>query len=284
MTNQELEKLIEGKETLFRARSSDVFDIGDEKVLKLYHEDVDDESLKIEYDNTCTAYEKGCTPMECFGMLKVNGRNGLVFKKLYGISLTDAPTKISPAYLFKGGPIIAEQHAMVHSQITPNLRDVREVAVNTINKGVEAFSFLSDEERTKAIDYINSLPAADNMIHLDFHTDNIMVNKETGAIQTIDWMTACKGDPRCEVAMMNWLFHDAELFPGCSKLELFLYGTIRVFIFNKYMKAYTKLTGIEKAESKPWDLVAWVLRYGIWQIESERELLQKYMKEFIENI
>ena len=78
---------------MFRARSSEVFDLGDEKVLKLYFDSVSKENVDIELLNTTVAFETGCTPMECFGKVEVNGRQGLVFKKLYGESLTNMPMK-----------------------------------------------------------------------------------------------------------------------------------------------------------------------------------------------
>lgn len=71
---------------MFKARSSEVFDLGDEKVLKLYFDSVSKENVDIELLNTTVAFETGCTPMECFGKVEVNGRQGLVFKKLYGES------------------------------------------------------------------------------------------------------------------------------------------------------------------------------------------------------
>lgn len=87
---------------MFRARSSEVFDLGDEKVLKLYFDSVSKENVDIELLNTTVAFETGCTPMECFGKVEVNGRQGLVFKKLYGESLTNMPMK-TPRFCSKQG-------------------------------------------------------------------------------------------------------------------------------------------------------------------------------------
>ena len=156
---------------MFRARSSEVFDLGDEKVLKLYFDSVSKENVDIELLNTTVAFETGCTPMECFGKVEVNGRQGLVFKKLYGESLTNMPMK-NPAILFTAGKIIAELHTHVHSAHSDKLRDVRRVALETLDNGL--FTFLSAEESEKLKNYISALPEADNIIHLDFHTDNIM--------------------------------------------------------------------------------------------------------------
>lgn len=98
-------------------------------------------------------------------------------------------------------------------------------------------------------------------------------------------MTACKGRPEAELAMMHFLFHDAELFPGSSKLKIFFMSAVRVFIYNGFIKNYVKMNkGITKDSHKPWDVVAYVLRLGIWDIASERELLQNKIKAEIKNI
>lgn len=265
---------------MFRARSSEVFDLGDEKVLKLYFDDVSKDNVDIELLNTVVAFETGATPMECFGKVEAGGRQGLVFKKLYGGSLTDMPMK-NPLILFKAGKIIASLHTKVHSAHSDKLRDVREVALSTLDNGL--FAFLSDDEMEKLKNYISALPEADNIIHLDFHTDNILCDGEN--YQVIDWMTACKGRPEAELAMMHFLFHDAELFPGSSKMKILFMSAIRVFIYNGFIKNYVKMNkGVTKDSHKPWDVVAYVLRLGIWDIESERELLQNKIRTEIKNI
>lgn len=270
MANETLVQEIDLQNPNFRARSSEVFDLGNGKVLKLYFPEIDKESVEIEEMNTTVAFETGCTPMECFGKVTVEGRSGLIFRKLNGCSLTSMPGK-DPLILFRAGKILAALHAMVHSKCSHQLRDIREVAVETL-KNEEAFSFLSASEREKLIVYIEALPEADNILHMDFHTDNILCDGTN--YQVIDWMTAVRGNPLAEVAMMNYLHHEAELFPGSSKLKIFLLGTVRVGIYNSFIKNYEALTGRREADSRAWEILAYVLRLGIWNIASERENLQ----------
>lgn len=62
-------------------------------------------------------------------------------------------------------------------------------------------------------------------------------------------------------------------------------SAVRVFIYNGFIKNYVKMNkGITKDSHKPWDVVAYVLRLGIWDIASERELLQNKIKTEIKNI
>ncbi len=279
MTNEELVANIDLSKPLHKARSSEVFEIPEDKVLKLLFETINNKAADNEYLNATVAYEKDCTPMKCYGKVSVNNRNGLIFKKLKGCLMTDLPTK-NPLLIFKAGKILAELHVKTHSKTSPKLRDVRVVATDALNSSI--FNFLNAQEINKLIKYINSLPAADNIIHLDFHTDNIMCDSDQ--YQVIDWMTACRGNPLAEIAMMNFLFHHAELFPGSSKLKIFVSQSLRTIIFNDFIKHYERMSGISLDDSKAWDIVAHVLRLGIWNIESEKEFLQKKIKEFIIDI
>lgn len=280
MTNDQLIKGVDLLKPDFSARSSEVFFLEENEVLKLYFDKVDNDNVDIEYQNTCSAFQKGCTPMECFGKVNLNGRNGLIFKRLKGCALTDMPGK-NPLIIFKAGKILAGLHNMVHRQCTHELRDVRLLAADTLNTS-KALEFLSPEDKQRLTDYIMALPEADNILHLDFHTDNILCDGEN--YQVIDWMTAARGNPLVEVSMMNFLHHDAELFPGSSKLKIFLMNLVRIYIYNSFIKEYEKLSGLRREDSRRWDIVAYVLRMGIWDIAYEHDDLKRKIEAFLKEI
>lgn len=280
MSSQELIASSDLTTLICRARSSEVYDLGDGKVLKLYFPEIDESSADIEELNTTVAFDNGCTPMECFGRVTVDGRNGLILKKLNGCSLTDMPGK-NPLIVFRAGEILATLHAMVHSKSSHKLRDIRKVALDTL-QNEEIFAFLSAQEKEKLAAYIENLPESDNILHMDFHTDNILCDGNN--YQVIDWMTAVRGNPLAEVAMMNFLHHDAELFPGSSKFKIFLMQLVRGGIYNSFIKHYEKLTGRNSNDSRAWDIIAYVLRLGIWNIAYERGNLQNKILQFVSEI
>ncbi len=280
MTNEELIQNVDLSKPDFRARSSEVYDAGDGKVIKLYFEDADDYNVNREYRNTTVAFEKGCTPMECFGKVKVGGRNGLVLRKLNGRSLTSMPEK-DPLILFRAGKILATLHAMVHEKCSHELVDVRTAALEAMENDA-VFSFLSDASRQKLERYIRSLPESDNIIHLDFHTDNILCDGENYYV--IDWMTADRGNPLVEVSMMNFLHHDAELFPGSSKFKIFLMQLVRTGIYNSYIKNYEKLTVPEAREQPAMGHHRLYPAAGHLNIEFERRDLQNKIQKFVDEL
>lgn len=280
MTNEELLRRVNFDKPDFSARSSEVYDLGEGKVLKLYFSETEDASIDREILNTKTAFEMGCTPMACYGDVKINGRRGLILKKLEGCSMTNMPAK-NPLILFKAGKILADLHAKVHEKEAPQLKDVRMEAIELLEEE-EVFDFLTKAEKEKIKEYILSLPESDHILHMDFHTDNILCDGDN--YQVIDWMTAVRGNPLAEIAMMNFLHHEAELFPGSSKIKIAFMQMVRGSIYNSFIKNYEKMTGLTEAESHKWDIIAYILRLGNWNIDFERENLQGKITAFVKGV
>lgn len=280
MTKEEILKQVDFSRPDFSARSSEVFRLGEDKVLKLYFSQIDQESIDREEKNTTVAYETGCTPMKCYGQVEVNGRKGIILKRLQGISLTNMPGK-DPLIVFRAGKILAQLHAMVHEKTSEELEDIRVVTAGLLDDG-EIFSFLEPGRREALKAYILSLPEENHILHMDFHTDNILCDKTN--YQVIDWMTAVRGNPLAEVAMMNFLHHDAELFPGSSKIKIALMNMVRTKIYDSFIRHYEQLTGRTETDSHAWDAVAWVMRLGKWNIASEREDLQAKIADFAKGV
>ena len=264
------------EEKFARGRSSEAFKLEGNKVLKLFFEDYPKEYAEKEFKNTKIAYETGCTPMKVYEMVNEDNRYGIVMDYIDGISLNDMPTK-NPLYIFKGGKDLARCHANVHSKKSSELEDVRTMVCDMLDD--DTLNVLTDEEKQKAKAYVMSLPVDDTIIHLDFHTGNVLVD-EKGNCTVIDWMTAARGNRAVEVAMMEFLFSEAELFPGSSKLQLLFYSTVRGMIGKQYFKLYKELMPIDDKEIDKYRLLALIIRRS-WGIEFEKENLTNKIKNLI---
>ena len=203
---------------------------------------------------------------------------GVILKKVGGISMTKMPEK-NPLILFKAGRLIAEQHAKVQARHSDDLPDLREKAAAALD--TPQFAFLDDARREKLRAYILSLPAGNSILHYDFHTENILMDGKECIV--IDWMTAVKGVPEAEVAMMDFLHHHAELFPGSSKAQLAFYTAVRTFIYNSFLKNYIKITGMSPDAPKPWYVVALVMRRA-WDIASEKGYLEGEITRLVDEM
>ena len=101
-------------------------------------------------------------------------------------------------------------------------------------------AFLTPEEKSRAAGYLRSLPDDDTVLHLDFHTGNVLVDK-SGECKIIDWMTAARGNRAVEEALMEFFFSEAELFPEASKAKLPSFPPSAAPSGRGFFKEYQKL-------------------------------------------
>jgi len=262
-----------------RGRSADIIPYGDGRVVKLFLVDFPRDMIDIECDNTIEAHAQGCTSMACYGKIEMDGRTGIVLDWVKGVPMTKAAEK-DPSLLLKSGKMLADQHVLVHSKSSDKLRDVRKMAIEFLDD--ESLEVLTQEEREKAKAYIASLPESNTILHLDFHTENILVDG-TDCV-TIDWLTAARGFPEVEVGVMDYLFHYGLLFPGASRLQIAFYTTVRSFVYRGYLKHYLRATGLDVNNVRKWKLVSLIIRRRIWAHEFERPTLTEQMKASIAGI
>lgn len=259
-----------------RGRSAEVFRTEDGRVIKLFFADYPAAYAEKEYRNTKIASEIGCTQMRVYDMVEREGRCGFVMDFIDGVSQNDMPGK-NPAYLLKGGKDLAACHVLAQSKASHGLDDIREVCAELLED--ETLQILHEEEREKARKYILSLPEEDTVLHLDFHTGNVLVDRQ-GNCSVIDWMTAARGNRAVEMAMMEFLFSEAELFPEASKMQLIFFRTVRGYIGKQFFKAYQELTPISAEEIDRYRMLALIVRRS-WGIEFEQEYLTKTLKSLI---
>lgn len=266
------------REPLFTSRSSEIFRWeGDDKLLKLFREGVDKDLIDGEEVNTKEAFAKGVTEVECFGQVEVEGRYGIILKKIEGATLIGTLGK-QPSILFKAAQIMADLQIEMHSTHTEKIRSYKEMVKHTLMTA-SVFDYLSSEEKDKAIAKIDALPDGDSILHFDYHPDNIMTHDGKSII--IDWMTACSGAPAADVAATVFLLTEGEMIPGLSKAVAAAMQFLRGKICRSYYKKYKAQTGMTDEEVQIFRLPFMIFRLGVWTIESEIETLQQKIREEI---
>ncbi len=258
-----------------RGRSSEIFKLDDDKVLKLFFDGYPKSDADREFKNTKIASELGATTLKVYEKMEKDGRYGFTMSFVDGICQNDLPG--GPGYLLKGGKDLAKCHAIVHKLQSHEMTDIRKICVDSLDE--EPLNVLTKEEKEKAKNYIMSLPEDDTIIHLDFHTGNVLVSPD-GTLTVIDWMTAARGNRAVEYAMMEFLFSEAELFPEKSKLVNFFFGLVRGFIGKQFFKEYQSLMPLEESEVDKYRLLALIVRRS-WNIDFEKDNLTKKLKDLI---
>ena len=260
-----------------RGRFGEVYLLDDNKVLKLFFPEVPKEDAEQEYKNCKLAYENGCTPIKVYDLVEQDGRYGFTMDFCPGMSQNDYSGK-HPGYILKGGIDLAKQHYIVHSKKCHELRDIRTYTCDLLDN-CEHFGALTKDEKERAKKYIMSLPEEDTIIHLDFHTGNVMID-DTGKCRTVDWTTAFRGNRAIEVAMMEHFFSEAELFAEASDMQNWFYDKVRRIVGHYYFKEYKTLMPISSRDIDRYRLPALVFRRS-WDLVTEREILDKHIKDLI---
>lgn len=263
-------------EQFARGRSAEVFRTEDGKLLKLFFPDYPREYAEKEYKNTKIAASLGCTGMQVYDMAERDGRFGFVMDFIDGVSQNDMPGK-NPLYLFKAGKDLAQCHVRVQNAHTKELDDVRQVCLDILEE--PCMAFLTPEEKARCAGYLRALPEDDTVLHLDFHTGNVLVDK-SGECKVIDWMTAARGSRAVEEALMEFFFSEAELFPEASKAKIALFSAIRGSIGKAFFKEYQKLSPLSAGEIDRYRLAALILRRH-WNIAFEEPYLTKTIRALI---
>lgn len=259
---------------LVTARSAELFAWGPDQVLKLFRPSFSGETARWEQINIEEAHRLGATSVSCSGAVQIEGRTGLILRRIEGGTLTSAADS-NPLKLFSIPKTLAQLHAQVHAAHTDRLQDIKAVVEQCLS--LPSMAFLSADQKAAFRRYLAALPDGNTLLHMDFHTDNILGRNSAETI--IDWATAARGAVGADLAMTYFLFHEAELFPGISKAREMLYNTLRKFIYRRYFDHYLQVkqldaTGVMR-QIHAWYLPILVCRLATWEAPTEVARLQK---------
>ena len=261
-----------------RGRSAEIFDLGDGKVMKLFFADYPKEYAEKEYRNTKAVADLGIIGLNVYDMVEQDGRFGFVMDRVDGVSQNDMPTK-KPLYLFKGGKDLAHCHIRIQKAQSKELDDIRQVCIDDL--ATAPFDFLTAEEKETAKAYISALPEEDTVLHLDFHTGNVLVDSN-GECKVIDWATGARGNRAVEESLMQFLFgSEVEMFPEATPAQVKFFTFAKGIVAKAFFKEYQKLSPISQEELDKYRLLALIVRRS-WNIESERVYLTRTIRELIQ--
>ena len=188
-----------------------------------------------------------CTRLECLRPVKWNwwrwtGARGCLFERVEGPTLLQAMAA-KPWRIAYYADMMADLHSQMHSASLSWLRDIRGYFLWAIEHGPEG---LPEEQRQQVLERLSRMPEADSVCHGDFHPENIVLSRRGPVI--LDWVTACRGRAAADVARTCMMFKVGKPIGAMSPLlEL---GRRR--FLERYLKTYTRKTGMNMAEVDGW--------------------------------
>jgi len=246
-------------------RSAEVFAWGDDRVLKLFMDWVSQSLIEREARLSRVIYEAGLPAPVVEGIIDVEGRTGIIFERVTGVSMLEemgAKPNEAPRY----AEILAEMHTAIHSREIPDLPSLRDMIARNIRQS----KILSDEESTRALQVLNQRKDGTILCHYDFHPMNVIMSPRGPVI--IDWMTACQGNPHADIArtlLMSQGFQFAIPPDWHAALQSFI---------DRYLARYREIRDISLNEIKAWRLPIAIARLNE-NIPHEKDWLLSIVKE-----
>jgi len=259
-----------------RGRTADVFELNENKILKLYHENFPKRWVQGEYDTSKYVQDHLDFVPRVFELIEYQGKHGIIFEKIEGITLVEYLLK-NPIKIFKVVKQIAKLHVELHS-------------IEYLEKDNQKEFFRYDIKRVKELDettkdkillILDKFPADNKICHRDFHPDNIMHSKK-GMI-VIDWMTATSGSPAGDVARTFYILKHGTPLASLSFKEKIKIKIFQSIATRRYLRQYLKFSNLTRKEIKKWEIVIITGRLNE-NIPHEQSYILKRIKKIMKTI
>ena len=264
---------MEKGELIGAGRTADVYAWGDERVIKLYQDWMPAVAIEREFAITRLAREAGLPVPAAEEMLRVDGRLGIVFERVRGISLLKM-LETRPWQIVALARLLAEHHARMHAcSLSPEAPGQRE----QIEQGIAWAKDLSELEKQRILTGLAHLPAGNSLCHGDFHPDNIIITDHGPVI--IDWMTSRRGQPLADVARTVLLLQSGGLPPRVSFAMRLLINASRSWLVTVYLARYLQIHSASQSEIDAWKLPLLAARlFEVEDYPAEKQFLLRQIR------
>lgn len=224
-----------------RGNTADVYDIGNNKAVKLFKTGYLRDSVEKEYENSKIINKLLIHTVKSYELIEYGGRYGIIYEKIEGRNMLDII--MGRKDLEKYTKILAVLHKELLSCEETHAMTLKSILKNNI----ERTDKLSLNCKSEYIKILGRLPEGNCLCHGDFHFGNIMVNEEMFYI--IDYMNVCKGNRHGDIARTVYLI---EMTPIPSIIQdIDHYLNMKKQVTNFYLKEM----GVSREALSDWLLI-----------------------------
>ena len=235
-------------------------------VLKLFYKGYPLETIEREARIAQRVHDVGLpTPGVIGRIIEVNGRFGLAYERIKGVSMLETLAS-QPDSLLCYANLQAELQANLHSRTgiegIPSQHGKLRATIQSVRT-------LTRDLRLAVLNLLDRLPKGNQICHGDFHPGNLLLTEDGPVI--IDWMDATLGNPVADVARSSLLMSEGQLSeddPISKQLALF-----RDQFHQAYLERYFQLRPVDRREFDQWRLVVAAARLSEG-IREEQALLK----------
>lgn len=252
-----------------QGRTAEIYLWDDQHVLKLYRTWCPSDWVEYEARVARAIHEAGIPSPAAAEIVEVNGRRGLIYERVEGVSML-AEMNAHPWRFLKYARVLAELHVQINQKSTNGLPSYKD----RLHYDISDSSHLSTDLREKVLAMLDNLPDGTNVCHGDFHPGNVILAKAGPVV--IDWMTACSGSLWTDVARTSLLLSIGP--KGAGKLVSPMIRMIIKLYHWTCLKRYHALVPEPKNELNHWAPIIAAARLNE-DIIPEREALIKMVEE-----
>jgi uncharacterized protein (TIGR02172 family) len=229
-----------------RGLTSDVYEWGEGRVLKLLHARVPRNKAEREFVATRALHAAGVPVPATYEFLQVEGRWGIIFERIEGISMFKH-FQSRPWALLSGARQLAELQAQLHSHSAPPELPTQR---DQISAWIDAAADFSDAQIQSARECLERMPVGNVVCHGDFHPENVILSPRGPIL--IDWSTGTRGHPLGDVCRTAILIQTGEL-PDSTPVHVRLLVNIsRRLLLSAYLRRYLQLRSVSLSEIHAW--------------------------------
>lgn len=246
-----------------KGRTAELYDWDADHVLKLYYAWCPPHWVEHEAHVARVIAEAGIPTPAAGEIVESDGRRGIVYERVTGISMLEDMRK-RPRLLLRHARSLADLQARFHRVTVPGLHAYRDGLRHSIGRAPH----LPEPQRTRALALLETLPSGEALCHGDFHPGNVLISARGPVV--IDWMTASLGSPWADVARTSMI-----LTIGVKAAGDMVFPAIRLLsgLFHRsYLRRYKALVPDGEAELARWLPIIAAARLDE-QIEPERAAL-----------
>ncbi len=189
-----------------------VYQWGENKVLKLFHQDYPMDAIEMEFKNAKLIEEMDFAKPRAYEIIFHGQQAGIVYDKIDGEALLDWVMKTENIY--DSAVYMANLHKKIIRNKVRNVPNYKDFLKDNIEKVQDS------KEKKEALSILDNLPEGDNLCHGDFHPGNIFIYN--GKTWVIDFMNICHGPLLYDIARTIFLIQYTPIPEGIKHKERLL--------------------------------------------------------------
>ncbi|MDO4494065.1 MAG: phosphotransferase, partial [Clostridia bacterium] len=188
-----------------KGQCAEVYGYDENRVVKLFYENIGIETILHEYRVTSECFAKGLSAAECFELVRYRGRTGILMQRVCGVSVEQEILK-HPEKANEYARKMADTLACVHSkQIKGSAIPAADEFYSECIENCRKDGWISEAESRKLTEFVAAIPCKQTLIHGDYHVLNLMTENDT--LRLIDLADVQTGNPVFDLLIANLYLH-----------------------------------------------------------------------------